>query len=64
VGRAVRTTSRLASYQPLYTVEFEFGGKRLRVRAVPNADAIAWEQRLVLFAFGEPGTGGAAKVGG
>jgi hypothetical protein len=56
VGRALHSTPGcFAAYRPLYTVEVEFGEKRLRVRSVPNADALAWEQRLVYVAFVELG---------
>lgn len=59
VGRDLHwTPGRLASYRSLYTVEVEFSEKRLRVRAVPNAEAIAWEHRLVYVAFVELGIGG------
>jgi hypothetical protein len=56
VGRSLSAAAgRRISYRPLYTVEVEFGEKRLRVRSVPNADALAWEQRLVYVAFVELG---------
>ncbi len=50
-----------SSYQPIYTVEVEFGSKVLRVRSLPNAEALEWEQRLVYVAFVELG---AIEAGG
>jgi hypothetical protein len=65
VGRELHCTpGRFASYRPLYTVVVEYGEKRLRVRAVANAEAIEWAHRLVYAAFVELGTCGAVKVGG
>lgn len=55
-GRSlIHIVGRHHSYRPLYTVEVYFGTRVARVRCVPNAEALAWETKIVRLAFVELG---------
>lgn len=55
VSRMVHRFPGIRQYRRLYTVEVEYGDKRLRVRSVPLDEALAWEKLLVHHAFAELG---------
>jgi len=51
----LHVVGRAHGYRPQYTVAVFFGSRVARVRDVPNAEAIAWEQRLAVQALAELG---------